>query len=93
MTTPISNNSSINNITPSTSTSTSNTIGTPDARTANALQNQLNATAATSPVASAGTPPVAGKGISAEDMKIFMDEMNKFCVNQGIFTTPKATRD
>jgi hypothetical protein len=67
-------------------------VGTPDAQTVSALQDQLgNTPSTTSP---AGNTPVAsGSGISAADMKQFMDEVNKFCVQQGILTTPKATGD
>ena len=79
------------NTTPITPPST-NQVGTPNAQTVNALQNQLNSgPATTTPVG--GTPAAAGSGISAADMKLFMDEVNKFCVQQGILTTPKATPD
>jgi adenosylmethionine-8-amino-7-oxononanoate aminotransferase len=69
-----------------------NQVGTPNTQTVNALQSQLNNAPATT--ASVGGAPVAtGSGISAADMKLFMDEVNKFCVQQGILTTPKATSD
>jgi hypothetical protein len=79
------------NTTPITTPSTPQ-VGTPNAQTVSALQSQLgNPPAKTT---SAGNAPAAvGNGISAADMKLFMDEVNKFCVQQGISTTPKATRD
>jgi hypothetical protein len=79
------------NTTPITPPSTTR-VGTPDAQTVNALQNQLNnAPATTAPTG--GTAAAGGTGISASDMKLFMDEVNKFCVQQGILTTPKAIPD
>jgi hypothetical protein len=79
------------NTTPITPPSTSQ-VGTPNAQTVNALQSQLNNAPTTT--APAGTTPAAGgSGISAADMKLFMEEVNKFCVQQGILTTPKATGD
>jgi hypothetical protein len=90
---------SINNIGPANGVNTNpitppgtNRIGTPNAQTVNALQSQLNNAPATTAPAG-GTPAAAGNGISAADMKLFMDEVNKFCVQQGILTTPKATPD
>jgi len=73
-------------------TPSNNQVGTPDANTVNALQSQLNGA---NPAAPAGAPAngAAGGGISAADMDIFMKELQKFCVQQGISTTPKATRD
>jgi hypothetical protein len=89
---------SVNNINPAGGVNTpavtpsNNQVGTPDQNTVNAFQNQLNPA---DPAAPAGnTAPAGGAGgISAADMKLFMDEMTKFCVQQGISTTPKATRD
>jgi dihydroorotase-like cyclic amidohydrolase len=88
----------VNNLNPAGGVNTpavtpnNNQVGTPDQNTVNALQNELNGT--TDPANNAGgTPGAQGPGITAADMKIFMDEMNKFCVQQGISTTPKATRD
>ncbi len=79
------------NTTPITTPSTPQ-VGTPNAQTVSALQSQLgNAPATTAPAGNA--PAAAGSGISAADMKQFMDEVNKFCVQQGILTTPKATGD
>ena len=89
---------SINNIgpaggvnTPPVTTPNTNQVGTPNAQTVNALQGQLNNSPTTN--APAGGSAAAGNGISAADMKLFMDEVNKFCVQQGILTTPKATSD
>ena len=73
-------------------TPSNNQVGTPDANTVNQLQNQLNAADPASP-AGGSTPVTPGSGISAADMKLFMDEVTKFCVQQGIQTTPSATRD
>jgi len=88
---------SVNNVNPAGGvnapavTPSNKQVGTPDANTVNALQNQLNAT---DPVnAAGGTPSSQGPGITAADMKNFMDEVNKFCVQQGISTTPSATPD
>ena len=88
---------SVNNINPAGGVNTpavtpnNNQVGTPDQNTVNALQNELNGT---NPVNNAGgTPAANGPGITAADMKLFMDEMTKFCVQQGISTTPKATPD
>lgn len=67
-------------------------IGTPDTNTVNALQNQLNGTDSAHPTGNA-TPTASAGGISAADMDTFMKEVQKFCVQQGILTTPKATRD
>ena len=72
-------------------TPSNNQVGTPDANTVNALQNQLNA--ADPANAAGGTPAAKGPGITQADMKNFMDELNKFCVQQGISTTPSATGD
>jgi hypothetical protein len=88
---------SVNNVNPAGGVNTpavtpnNNQVGTPDQNTVNALQNELNATDPTIPAG--GTPAATGPGITAADMKLFMDEMTKFCVQQGISTTPKATRD
>jgi hypothetical protein len=89
---------SVNNVNPAGGVNTpavtpsNNQVGTPDQNTVNALQNQLNSA---NPAAPAGntTPGASAGGISAADMKLFMDEVTKFCVQQGISTTPKATRD
>jgi hypothetical protein len=73
-------------------TPSNNQVGTPDQNTVNALQNHLNGS---NPAAPAGTtsPAGGGSGISSADMDTFMKEMQKFCVQQGISTTPSATRD
>jgi hypothetical protein len=87
----------VNNLNPAGGVNTpavspsNNNVGTPDQNTVNALQNQLNG--ANPAATGASNPPAAGGGISSADMKTFMDEVNKFCVQQGISTTPKATRD
>ena len=88
---------SVNNINPAGGinspavTPSNNQVGTPDQNTVNALQNQLNGA---DPVNTpGGTPAAQGPGITAADMKNFMDEVNKFCVQQGISTTPSATGD
>ena len=88
---------SVNNIDPAGGVNTpavtpsNNQVGTPDPSTVNALQNQLNGN---DPVnAAGGTPASQGPGITAADMKNFMDGVNKFCVQQGISTTPSATGD
>jgi hypothetical protein len=88
---------SVNNINPAGGVNTpavtpsNNQVGTPDQNTVNALQNQLNGANPANPAG--GTAASQGPGITAADMKNFMDEVNKFCVQQGISTTPKATRD
>lgn len=92
MTDPISNIGQVGGITPPSSTPSTNQVGTPDQDTVNALQNQLNGTDPAAPAGNA-TPANGAGGISAADMKLFMDEMTKFCIQQGISTTPKATRD
>jgi hypothetical protein len=73
-------------------TPSNNQVGTPDQNTVNALQNQLNGS---NPAAPTGptSPAGGGSGISSADMDLFMKEMQKFCVQQGISTTPSATRD
>lgn len=91
--TDISNIGGPGGITPSQNTpSTTPPVGTPNQNDVSALQNQLNAADPASP-AGGSTPVTPGSGISAADMKLFMDEVNKFCVQQGISTTPKVTRD
>ena len=92
MTNSINNNVPASSVPQTTSTTTTNRIGTPDADTVNALQTQLNA-AGVSPTAASNTANPSTGGITSEDMKLFIAEMNKFCINQGIATTPKATRD
>ncbi len=72
-------------------TPSNNQVGTPDPNVVNALQNQLNGTDPAN--AAAKSPTANGPGITAADMKSFMDEVNKFCVQQGISTTPSATGD
>jgi len=85
----------INNIGPAGGVSTpqvtpgDNQPGTPDPNTVNQLQDQLNGT--DQPNGAGGTPSTNGPGITAADMKNFMDEVNKFCMQQGIQTTPSAT--
>jgi len=89
---------SVNNINPAGGVNTpavtpnNNQVGTPDQNTVNALQNQLNGANPATPAAN-NSPAAGAGGISAADMKLFMDEVTKFCVQQGISTTPKATRD
>ena len=89
---------SVNNINPAGGVNTpavtpnNNQVGTPDQNTVNAFQNQLNPADSAAPTENSAPAGGAG-GISAADMKLFMDEMTKFCVQQGISTTPKATRD
>lgn len=91
--TDISNIGGPGGITPPQNTpNTPPPVGTPNQDDVNALQNQLNAADPASP-AGGSTPATPGSGISAADMKLFMDEMTKFCIQQGISTTPKATRD
>jgi hypothetical protein len=88
----------INNIGPAGGINTpavtpaNNQVGTPDPNAVNALQNQLNGT---DPVAvdANNTPVNTQSGISAADMKTFMDQVNQFCIQQGISMTPSATDD
>lgn len=92
MTDPISNIGQVGGITPPSSTPSTNQVGTPDQNTVNALQNELNGADPTAPTANS-TPAAGAGGISAADMDLFMKEVQKFCVQQGIMSTPKATRD
>jgi hypothetical protein len=91
MTDPINNIGPAGGVTPLSPTPGDNQVGTPDPNTVNQLQDQLNATDPAN--GAGGTPNAKGPGITAADMKNFMDEMNKFCVQQGISTTPSATGD
>jgi hypothetical protein len=92
MTDPINNVSPAGGVNTPAVTPSNNQVGTPDANTVNQLQNQLNAADPAAPTANSNSVS-PGSGISAADMKLFMDEVTKFCVQQGISTTPKATRD
>jgi hypothetical protein len=92
MTNSINNNIPAGGVPTTPSTTTTNKVGTPDADTVNSLQNQLNA-GGPSATTTSNNAATRGSGITSEDMKNFVAEMNKFCVNQGILTTPKATRD
>lgn len=89
---PINNVSPAGGVNTPAVTPSNNQVGTPDTNTVNALQNQLDGTNPSSPSGNAA-PAGGSSGISAADMKLFMDEVNKFCVQQGIATTPKPTRD
>ena len=91
MTDAINNVNPAGGINPPAATPNNNQVGTPDPNTVNALQDQLNGANPANPAG--GTPPAQGPGITAADMKNFMDEVNKFCVQQGISTTPSATGD
>jgi hypothetical protein len=92
MTNSINNNVPASSLPQTTSTTATTRVGTPNADTVNALQTQLDA-AGVNPTAPVNTANPSSGGITSEDMKLFIAEMNKFCINQGIATTPKATRD
>jgi hypothetical protein len=66
-------------------------VGTPDPNAVNALNQQLSTpdASATAPVTNSPTNNVTSA--NSADMKTFLDQVNQFCVQQGIMMTPDPT--